>query len=156
MQPCRRRRLPGRRPPVGREWLRVDSRRVLGRHGLPELQQAGAEVLQDPGGDAFTFARQTQQQILGAEAVVIQLHRLAPRQGQHQREGLGGRPVEAHARRTRTLADGLHDPATDRLRRDAQPAQSGHGEALLVREEREQQVLGADTVVPEPAGAARC
>ena len=57
----RRRRLPGRRPPVGRERLRVDTGRVPGHHCLTELQQAAAELLEDPGGDAFAFAGQAEE-----------------------------------------------------------------------------------------------
>jgi len=66
------RRLPGWRPPVGRERLGVDPGRVLGRHGLPELQQAGAELLEDPSGDALALAGQAEQQVLGADAVVAE------------------------------------------------------------------------------------
>jgi hypothetical protein len=82
---------------------------------------------------------------------VTQLHRLAAREAQHEREGLGDRQAEAHARFPRTLADGLLDPATDRRRLDVQPAQGSHGQALLVTEQTQQQVFGADAVMAEPA-----
>jgi hypothetical protein len=117
--------------------------------------------LEDPGGDAFTLARQAEQQMLSAEPVAFQAHRFTAGQAQHEGEGLGGPEVEAHARLTltradglpiRTPADGLLDPAADRLWRDPQLAEGGHGQALLVAEQREQQVLGADAVVAEPTG----
>jgi hypothetical protein len=83
--------------------------------------------LEDPGGDAFTLARQAQQQMLSAEPVAFQAHRFTAGQAQHEGEGLGGPEVQAHARLTltradgfptRTPADGLLDPAADRLWRD--------------------------------------
>jgi hypothetical protein len=87
-----------------------------------------------------------------ADPVAFQAHRLTAGQAQHQRKGLGGRQVEPHHLRPLPLADGLLDPATDRLRGDPEAAQGGHGEALLVAEQAEQQVFGADVVVAEAAG----
>jgi hypothetical protein len=70
MKPRPRWWLPGRRSPVGRERLGVDPGRVLGGHRLPELKEAGAELLEDPGGEALTLVGQAEQQVLGADAVV--------------------------------------------------------------------------------------
>jgi hypothetical protein len=89
--------------------------RILGRHRLPQLQEAGAKLLEDPGGDTLTLAGQAEQQMLGAEPVVVQAHRLAPRQAEHQRGGLGHRQVEPHDLRPLSPADGLFDPAADGL-----------------------------------------
>jgi hypothetical protein len=47
--------------------------------------------LEDPGGDTFALAGQAEQQMLGAEPVGFQAHRLAPCQAEHQRGGLGHR-----------------------------------------------------------------
>jgi hypothetical protein len=44
--------------PIRRERLRIDPGRVLGGHGLLELDEAGAEVLEDSGGDALALAGQ--------------------------------------------------------------------------------------------------
>src|SRR4030095_8827624 len=49
-------------------------------------------------------------------------------------------------------ADGLLDPAADGLHLYPQAHEGDDGQALLVTEEPEQQVLGADAVVTEPAG----
>jgi len=73
-------------------------------------------------------------------------------QAQYQREGLGGWQVEPHHLRPLSLTDGLLNPAADRLRWDSQLAEGGHGQALLVAEQPEQQVFGADAVVAEPPG----
>ena len=108
--------------------------------------------MEDPGGDAFALAGQAQQQVLGAEPVAFQAHRLPAGQAQHEGEGLGGGEAEAHAWVIRTLADALLDPAANRLGRDPQLAESGHREALVIVEQAEQQVLGADAVMAEPAG----
>ena len=125
--------------------------RGLGGHRLPQLQEAGTELLEDPGGDAFALAGQAQQQVLGAEPVAFQAHRLTAGQAQHEGEGLSGGEAEAHARLAGTLANGCFDPAANRLGRDPQSAKGGHGQAFLVIEQAEQQVLGADAVMPEPA-----
>jgi hypothetical protein len=90
--------------------------------------------------------------MLGAEPVAFQAHRFTAGQAQHLRGGLGHRQVEPHDLLPLPLADGLLDPAADRLRWDPQLAEGGHGEAFLVAEQPEQQVLGADAVVAEPAG----
>jgi hypothetical protein len=90
--------------------------------------------------------------MLGAEPVGLQPHRLAPGQAEHQRGGLGHRQVEPHDLRPLSPTDGLLDPAADRLHLDPQAHQGDSSQALLVTEQPEQQVLGADAVVAEPAG----
>jgi hypothetical protein len=108
--------------------------------------------LEDPGGDTLTLAGQAEQQMLGAQPVAFQAHRLAPGQAEHQRGGLGHRQVEPHDLRPLSRADGLLDPAADRLHLDPQAHEGDHGQALLVTEQPQQQVLGADAVVAQPAG----
>ncbi|HEY4728081.1 MAG TPA: hypothetical protein VIJ32_07735 [Actinomycetes bacterium] len=98
--------------------LGIDSGRILGRHRLPQLQEAGAKLLEDPGGDTLTLAGQAEQQMLGAQPVALQAHRLAPGQAEHQRGGLGHRQVEPHDLRPLSPADGLLDPAADGLHLD--------------------------------------
>jgi hypothetical protein len=90
--------------------------------------------------------------VLGAEPVAFQAHRLTAGQAQHQREGLGGWQIEPHHLFPLPVADGLRDPTADGLRCDPQLAEGGHRPALVVVEQAEQQVLGADPVVAEPAG----
>ena len=90
--------------------------------------------------------------MLGAKPVAFQAHRLAPGQAEDLRGGLGHRQVEPHDLRAVALTDGLLDPAADGLHLYPQAREGDHGQALLVAEQPEQQVLGADAVVAEQAG----
>jgi hypothetical protein len=95
--------------------------------------------------------------VLGAEAVVLQLQRLPPGQAEHERERLGRGQVEVGqleplpepsallARPGRLL-----DPPPERVDLDPPLAEDGGGQAPLVTEQGQQQVLGADPVMPEP------
>ena len=78
--------VDGRRLGVlGRRWLAVRAAGLaehldgLGAH----LFQVDAQALQHAGGDAFALADQAQQQVLGADVVVVQATRLVHRQLDH-------------------------------------------------------------------------
>jgi hypothetical protein len=54
------------------------------------------------------------------------------------------------------MPGGLLDPAPRRLGRDPALAQGRGGQAALVAQERQQQVLGPDPVMAEPASLPAC
>ena len=142
--------------------VRVERRRLalaLGRGRLTfgaeqrgrlhaHLGRIDAEVGQHARGDAFTLADQAEQQMLGADVVVIELARLFEGELDH---ALGAR------REDHLLLDGLAAAADDRfdflanLRQiDAERLEDFRGEALAFGDDAEQNVLGSDVVVPEP------
>ena len=107
------------------------------------------EIEQDARGHALVLAHQAQQDVLGADVVVPQAERLAQRELEHL---LG-------ARRERDLpggdllagADDAHDLRAHALDGDVQALQHPRGKALLLAQQPEQNVLGADVVVLERA-----
>ena len=114
---------------------------------VADLLGVGVEVEQDARGDALVLAHQAEQDVLGADVVVAERERLA----QRQLEDLLG------ARRERDLAGGdlltgaddPHDLGADALDGDVERLEHARGEALLLAEQPEQDVLGADVVVLE-------
>ena len=114
---------------------------------VADLLGVGVEVEQDAGGDALVLAHEAEQDVLGADVVVAQRQRLA----QRQLEDLLG------ARRERDLAGGdllagaddAHDLGADALDGDVEGLEDAGREALLLAEQAEQDVLGADVVVLE-------
>ncbi len=114
-------------------------------HLVADLVGVGVEVEQDAGGDALVLAHQAEQDVLGADVVVAERERLAQRQLEHL---LG-------ARRERDLAGGdllagaddPHDLGADALGRDVERLEDAGGQALLLAQQAEQDVLGADVVV---------
>src|SRR6266511_4877684 len=107
----------------------------------------GIKLGQDLGGDAVTPADQAEQEVLGADVVVAQLQRLPQRQVEDLlgpgREGRGsgwGGPAET---------DDLLDAQADGSQGDAQRLQRLVGNAVVLPEQAEQEVLGADVVVVE-------
>ena len=114
---------------------------------VADLLGVGVEVEQDAGGDALVLADQPEQDVLGADVVVTERERLAQRQLEHL---LG-------ARRERDLAGGdllagADDPdhlGADALDGDVEGLEHAGGQALLLAEQAEQDVLGADVVVLE-------
>src|SRR6185369_11972918 len=117
---------------------------------VADLVRVGVEVEQDAGGDALVLTHQAEQYVLGADVVVAEGERLAQRQLQ---DLLG-------ARGERDLAGGdllarADDP--DHLRAhsfdgDVERLEDAGSEALLLAEQSEQDVLGADVVVLERPG----
>ena len=118
-------------------------------HLVADLVRVGVEVEQDAGGDALVLTHQTEQDVLGADVVVAERERLAQRQLEHL---LG-------ARRERDLAGGdllagaddADDLGADALGGDVERLEDAGGEALLLAQQTEQDVLGADVVVLERA-----
>ena len=114
---------------------------------VADLLGVGVEVEQDARGDALVLADQAEQDVLGADVVVAQAQRLA----EGELEDLLG------ARRERDLAGGdllagaddADDLRADALDRDVEGLEHPGGQALLLAEQAEQDVLGADVVVLE-------
>ena len=114
---------------------------------VADLLGVGVEVEQDAGGDALVLAHEAEQDVLGADVVVAERERLAQRQLEHL---LG-------ARRERDLAGGdllagaddADDLRAHALDGDVEGLEDAGGEALLLAQQAEQDVLGADVVVLE-------
>ena len=114
---------------------------------VADLLGVGVEVEQDAGGDALVLAHEPEQDVLGADVVVAERERLAQRELEHL---LG-------ARRERDLpggdllagADDAHDLGAHALHGDVEALQHAGREALLLTQQPEQDVLGADVVVLE-------
>ena len=114
---------------------------------VADLLRVGVEVEQDAGRDALVLAHEAEQDVLGADVVVAEAERLAQRELEHL---LG-------ARRERDLAGGdllagTDDP--DHLRAhaldgDVERLEDAGCKTLLLTEQAEQNVLGADVVVLE-------
>ena len=116
---------------------------------VADLVGVGVEVEQDAGGDALVLAHQAEQDVLRADVVVAERERLAQRQLQHllrpRREGdLAGGDLLARA-------DDPHDLGADRFHGDVERLEHAGGQALLLAQQPEQDVLGADVVVLERA-----
>ncbi len=116
-------------------------------HLVADLLRVGVEVEQDARGDALVLAHEPEQDVLGADVVVAEAERLA----QGQLEHLLG------ARRERDLpggdlltgADDAHDLRAHALHGDVEALEHASGQALLLAQQSEQDVLGADVVVLE-------
>ena len=117
---------------------------------VADLLGVGVEVEQDAGGDALVLAHEAEQDVLGADVVVAERERLAQRELEHL----------LRARRERDLpggdllagADDADDLGADALHGDVERLEHARGETLLLAEQAEQDVLGADVVVLEDAG----
>src|SRR6266508_304497 len=119
-------------------------------HSLADAGQVGAELHQHLGGDALTVADQAEQQVLGANVVVVELERLA--KGELQ-DLLGPRrEPDVAGRGALALPDDLLDLGADRLQRDTERLQRPNGDALALAEQAEQQVLGGEVVVVAQPG----
>ena len=114
---------------------------------VADLLGVGVEVEQDAGGDALVLADQAEQDVLGADVVVAERERLA----QGQLEDLLGarRERDLAGRDLLTGADDPHDLGADALDGDVEGLEDAGGEALLLAQESEQDVLGPDVVVLE-------
>ena len=114
---------------------------------VADLLRVGVEVEQDAGRDALVLAHEAEQDVLGADVVVAEAERLA----QGELEHLLG------ARRERDLAGGdllagaddAHDLRAHALDGDVERLEDPCRKALLLAQQSEQDVLGADVVVLE-------
>ena len=117
---------------------------------VADLLRVGVEVEQDAGGDALVLAHEAEQDVLGADVVVAEAERFAQRQLEHL---LG-------ARRERDLAGGdllagaddPHDLRAHALDGDVERLEHAGRKTLLLAQQAEQDVLGADVVVLELPG----
>ena len=121
---------------------------------VADLLGVGVEVEQDPRGDALVLADEAEQDVLGADVVVAERERLAQRQLEHllrarRERDLAGRDLVA-------LADDARDLGANLLDGDVERLEHARGETLLLAQQAEQDVLGADVVVLERAGLVLC
>ena len=142
------RRLAGLAVRRALAFLRVGGRLVQDVNDLrANLVEADAERLEHAGGDALAFADQAEQQVLGADVVVVQSARFVDRQlddllgARRQADVAGDGAIAA--------ADDELDRAADFVELDAEIAEHLGGNAFALANEAEQQVLGADVVVVE-------
>ena len=117
---------------------------------VADLLGLGVEVEQDARGDALVLADEAEQDVLGADVVVAQRERLA----QRQLEDLLGarRERDLALRRLLAGADDAHDGGADLFDGDFERLEHARRHALLLAQQAEQQVLGADVVVLERPG----
>ena len=116
-------------------------------HLVADLLGVGVEVEQDAGGDALVLADEAEQDVLGADVVVAEAQRLAQRQledllGAGRERDLAGGDLFAGA-------DDPHDLRAHALDRDVEGLEHACRQALLLAQQSEQDVLGADVVVLE-------
>jgi hypothetical protein len=114
-------------------------------HGLTDTVQIRAEPLKDLGPYALALADQPEQDVLGPDVVMAQLHRLAESQLEDllgtRREG----DVTGHGRLA--SSDDLRDLLTGSLEGDVHHLERLRGDALSFMAQGEQDVLGPDVVV---------
>ena len=121
------------------------------QHLLADLLQLQAQVHQHLGGHAFLLAQQAQQDVLGADVVVVQvaglLHRVLD-------DLLGPRRLRqlAHRDHVGAALDELLDLQADLAQIDVQVLQHVGGHAAAFLDQAQQDVLGADVFVVEPLG----
>src|SRR5262249_28817532 len=117
---------------------------------VADLLGVGVEVEQDPRRDALVLAHEAEQDVLGADVVVAEAERLAQRELEHllrarRERDLAGRDLVA-------LADDTRDLGAHLLDGDVEALEHAGGKPLLLAQEAEQDVLGADVVVLERTG----
>ena len=114
---------------------------------VADLLGVRVEVEQDAGGDALVLAHEAEQDVLGADVVVAEGERLAERQLEHLlRARREGDLARGHLL---AGADDAHDLGAHTLDGDVEALEHAGGEALLLTEEAEEDVLGPDVVVLE-------
>ena len=116
---------------------------------LAHARQVGAELHEHLRGDAFAFADQPEEDVLGADVVVAELECFAQRQLEHL---LGARRErDVTRRRLTTVTDDLFHLGSDRLERDAERLERLGRDAFALVDQPEEDVLRADVVVVEQA-----
>ena len=114
---------------------------------VADLLRVGVEVEQDAGRDALVLAHEPEQDVLGADVVVAEAERLA--QGQLEDLLGAGRERDLAGGDLLAGADDPDDLRAHALDRDVERLEHAGREALLLAEQAEQDVLGADVVVLE-------
>ena len=118
--------------------------------GVADRLGVGAEVEQDLRRDTFVHAGETEQDVLGADVLVAEGETLALRELERllrarRKRDLAGRDAVA-------LPDDPQDLRPHFLHRHPEGREHPRREALLLTEQPEQEVLGADVVVLERPG----
>ena len=116
---------------------------------VADLLGVGVEVEQDARGNALVLAHEPEQDVLGADVVVAERERLAERELEHllragSERDLSGRDLVA-------LADDAGDLRAHLFHGDVELLEDAGGEALLLAQEPEQDVLRPDVVVLQGA-----
>ena len=123
-------------------------------HLVADLLRVRVEVEQDASGDALVLAHQPEQDVLGADVVVTEAERLAQCELEHllgtrrERDLPGGDLLAG--------ADDAHDLRAHALDGDVERLEDAGGKALLLAQQAQQDVLGADVVVLELPGLFLC
>src|SRR5262249_26877243 len=117
---------------------------------VADLLGVGVEVEKDPRGNSLVLAHEAEQDVLGADVVVAQRERLAQRELEHllrarRERNLAGRDLVA-------LADDARDLRANLLDGDVEALEDAGRKTLLLAQQAEQDVLGADVVVLERTG----
>ena len=117
---------------------------------LAELCQPGALLHEDLGGHSLALAHQSEKDVLGADVVVTELERFPQRELEHL---LGsGREGDLTCRLARSSADDRLNSRSGRLQADAELVQCLGRHPVGLAQQTEEEVLGADVVVAQPAG----
>ena len=122
----------------------------MGEHDLADRLQVGPAAHQHLGGDPLALADQPEQDVLGPDVVVAEGERLSQRQLEHLLRPRRERDVPA--RRMPPVADELADRGPHAFDGDPERRERLGGHVAGLGQQPEQQVLGADVVVPEIAG----
>src|SRR4051794_37280274 len=121
---------------------------------VADLLGVRVEVEEDAGGDALILAHEAEQDVLRPDVVVAERQRLTQREFEH----LLGARGEGDLPRGHLLAgaDDAHDLRAHTLDGDVQGLEDAGGEALLLTEQPEEDVLRPDVVVLERASFFLC
>lgn len=114
---------------------------------LPHGARIGSQAGEHPNGCALPFTEQAEEQVLGSDVVVAELVRLPQRQLEHFLHS--GRERRRSGGRARVSADQLLDVATGARQCDAELHQGAGRRTLVVGEQPQKDVLGADEIVVE-------
>ena len=119
-------------------------------HLVPHPAQAPAQLDEHLGGHPLALPDQAEQDVLGADVVVVELQRLPQRELEHLLGARGERDVAG--RRPLAPADDLCHLLAHRVLADVQLPQRLRRDAVGVPHQPEQQMLGPDVVVVEVPG----
>ena len=112
---------------------------------VANLLGVGVEVEEDACCDALVLAHEAEEDVLGADVVVAERERLAQCELQHLLRARRERDLAA--RDLVALADDARHLGPHLLDGDVEGLEHARGQAFLLAEEAEQDVLGADVVV---------
>ena len=120
-------------------------------HLLTDVLQLQAEVHEHLGGHPFLLAQQAQQDVLGADIVVVEVAGLLHRILDHLL-GPGRLRELAHRDHVGAALDELFNLHADLPQVDVEVFQDVGGDTAPLLDEAEKDVLGADVFVVEPLG----